>query len=256
MLGHDVAHPGVTNRFLVNSKHPLSVTCKFYLDNDISVLENMHSATTFSLMQDQSKDILRTIPKELVLIIRSLIIEMILATDMAKHFDLVGKFKARLNCSEVVLSDAEQRAEILRIITKASDVGHAAKNSTLHQKWTELVCQEFFAQGDSEKKLGLPVSMFCDREKTDLSKSQMGFIKNIVLPVYESLHLCFNSQEIKVNCIDQLEENMRMWERGVLKRRVMTLSADSQAAASVRVRTETTVSGKVRSSIGSLLIND
>lgn len=256
MLGHDVGHPGLTNRFLVNSKHSLSVTCNGYLDNDSSVLENMHCATTFTITQDENKNIFRTLPKELYSVIRSLIIEMILSTDMAKHFDLVGKFKARLNCSEFNLKDSEHRAEILRIITKASDVGHAGKSIELHQKWTNLICEEFFTQGDLEKKLGLPVSMYCDREKTDLGKSQVGFIKNIVLPIYESLYLCFGSQQIKENCIEQLENNVKMWEDGMIRRRVMTLFADSTEFSSGKMRNETTVSGKVRNSIGSLLLND
>ena len=46
-IGHDVAHPGLNNRFLVNNREALAVTY-----NDISVLENMHSSTTFSTMKD------------------------------------------------------------------------------------------------------------------------------------------------------------------------------------------------------------
>lgn len=182
---------------------------------------------------------------------------MILATDMAKHFDLVGKFKAKLACANFSFKHPEQRLEVLKIFTKASDVAHAGKNMELHQKWTNLVCDEFFAQGDLEKKLDLPVSMYCDRDKTDLPKSQIGFIKNIVFPIYECIHLCFESECIKTNCLDQLDSNMKMWESLANRKRVMTLSVDSiNGHTGFKVRTETTLSGKLRNSIGSLLVNE
>ena len=36
---------------------------------------------------------------------------------------------------------------------------------------------EFFRQGDTEASRGLPISPFMDREKTDIAKCQVGFIK-------------------------------------------------------------------------------
>lgn len=217
----------------------------------------MHSATTFEIMKTEENNILNTLSKDLLVIVRALIIEMILATDMAKHFDIVGKFNAKLKCSSIVMTNPDQRAEILRILTKASDVGHAAKCTALHQKWTWLVCDEFFAQGDSEKKLNLPVSMYCDREKTDLPKSQIGFIKNIVLPIYEAIYLGIGTLEINTNCILQLEENVRMWENSGFNKRVMTLSLNDieKEKKPFKVRNETIVE-KARLSYGTLLMNE
>lgn len=258
MLGHDVAHPGVTNRFLVNSKNPLAITCNFYIDNDSSVLEMMHSATTFQLMQRNNQDLLGNIPKDIGITIRAMIIDMILATDMAKHFDLIGKFKAKMiSSNNVPLHLADQRIEVMKIITKASDVGHAAKCQELHQKWTVLVCEEFFTQGDMEKVQNLPVSMYCDREKTDVAKSQAGFIKNIVLPIYESLNLCLDSPNIKEKCIDQLELNMRSWEYSVHPKRVHTLGMDPEENHTLKGRTETTIAGRTgRNSWATLVLNN
>ena len=42
VLGHDVGHPGLNNRFLVNNSENLAV---IYID--VSVLENMHAGATF-----------------------------------------------------------------------------------------------------------------------------------------------------------------------------------------------------------------
>ena len=46
-LGHDISHPGVTNRFLMNNRDSLAI--KY---NDISVLENMHCFTIYSILQN------------------------------------------------------------------------------------------------------------------------------------------------------------------------------------------------------------
>ncbi|OMJ70238.1 hypothetical protein SteCoe_31836 [Stentor coeruleus] len=252
MLGHDVAHPGVTNRFLINSKNSMAITY-----NDSSVLEMMHSATTFQLMQKDNQDILANLPKDMGVLVRALIIEMILATDMAKHFDLIGKLKAKMiNSPSINLTSADQRNEIMKIITKASDVGHAAKCQELHQKWTSLVCEEFFMQGDMEKAQGLPISMYCDREKTDIAKSQSGFIKNIVLPIYETLNQCLNSSEIKEKCIDQLEQNMKSWESLVLPKRVHSLM-EPEENHTLKSRTETTIVGRMgNSSWATIVLNN
>lgn len=43
--------------------------------------------------------------------------------------------------------------------------------------------EEFFAQGDEEVKLGLPVSPLGDRAKVIPSSSQQGFIEVIVAPL-------------------------------------------------------------------------
>ena len=45
-LGHDVAHPGRNNAFLVKTKSVLALRY-----NDVHVLENMHASTLFQILQ-------------------------------------------------------------------------------------------------------------------------------------------------------------------------------------------------------------
>jgi hypothetical protein len=173
----------------------------------------MHCSALFTLARKSESNIFEQVSADQGSNIRSLIIDLILSTDMAKHFDLVGKFKAKImSLNSVDFSCQESRLEVLKITMKASDVAHAAKTGILHKRWSQLIILEFFNQGELEKQKALPVSMYCDRAKTDVSKSQIGFIKNIVLPIYDCLNASLNCVAVRDFCLNQLEVNIVSWE--------------------------------------------
>ena len=86
--------------------------------------------------------------------------------------------------------------------------------------------------------------MYCDRETTDIGKSQIGFIKNIVFPIFDTLNLCLRSKEIKEGCIDELENNVGMWESSVVRKRGMTVKAEIDKVT-VKARNEITLAGRI-----------
>ena len=53
--------------------------------------------------------------------------------------------------------------------------------------WTDRVIEEFYAQGDDEKTRGLPVATAMDRDKSSPNVEQTGFIKYLVVPLYQTL---------------------------------------------------------------------
>ena len=77
---------------------------------------------------------------------RKMIIDMILATEMGRHFDLLGRFRVKaLSNQEINLSEEADKLFVLSIILKCSDLGHSAKATELHVKWSKRVWEEFFA---------------------------------------------------------------------------------------------------------------
>lgn len=206
-LGHDAGHPAKNNRFLVATKHSIAIQY-----NDISVLEMLHSSLVFQIMLKPECNVFANLTTDQWNLARKIIIEMILATDMSKHFDLLGQFRGKYKAKESFdLNNSDMKLELFRLVIKAADIGHAAKNIELHEKWCKLVVEEFYTQGDLEKSLGLPISMYCDRETTDISKSQAGFIKNIVLPLFTAINFVLESDTIETFCVEQLRTNELFW---------------------------------------------
>ena len=199
-LCHDYKHPGTNNIFQINthSKYALRY-------NDTSVLEMYHLAQTFKELKHDEYNIFKNFSPEEYRICRRRMIDGILATDMANHQKVLSGAKTlaetfnikkgknfenifneqKDNKSMVKLFDTQQT--MLNMIIHTADISNPGKPDKISGEWTKRVYDEFFVQGDMEKKLNITVSMFCDRETTNVNKAMIGFISFVVGPTIDTL---------------------------------------------------------------------
>jgi hypothetical protein len=60
------------------------------------------------------------------------------------------------------------------------------RNGNSLNKWTDLLFEEFFLQGDEERSKGMTITDLMDRATINVAKAQLGFIDVIVQPLYEN----------------------------------------------------------------------
>uniref|UniRef100_A0A7M4F6C1 Phosphodiesterase n=1 Tax=Crocodylus porosus TaxID=8502 RepID=A0A7M4F6C1_CROPO len=174
---HDYEHTGTTNNFHIQTRSDVAI-----LYNDRSVLENHHVSAAYRLMQEEEMNILANLSKDDWRELRSLVIEMVLSTDMSGHFQQIKTMRHTLQQTEGI-----DKAKAMSLILHAADISHPAKSWELHYRWTMALMEEFFRQGDKEAALGLPFSPLCDRKSTLVAQSQIGFIDFIVEPTFSLL---------------------------------------------------------------------
>lgn len=182
-LIHDYEHTGTTNNFHVMSG---SETAMLY--NDRAVLENHHVSAAFRVLKEDDCNVLANLSREEYRELRTLIIDMVLATDMSYHFQQLKNMRNLLTLAEPTVD----KSKALALVLHCCDISHPAKKWNLHHRWTMLLLEEFFRQGDLERELGLPFSPLCDRNNTLVAESQIGFIEFIVDP---SMGVCSDMLE-------------------------------------------------------------
>ena len=188
---HDLGHFGLDKDFLKKTQHPLS-----WISENQSVLESYHAASALELLR-RSNLVEGTMTGADFKFFKQLVVELILATDLARHFDMMA--------SPPALSDY---MGTLRIAIHCADVSNVARPLSVSQKWTDLVMHEFFAQGDLEREKGLPVTPIMDRTSANTARVQLGFIDVITRPLFLSLGSHLDVDE----CIVNLEEVARYWQ--------------------------------------------
>ncbi|GIX92400.1 hypothetical protein CEXT_787841 [Caerostris extrusa] len=172
---HDFDHTGTTNNF-----HVMSGSETALLYNDRAVLENLHVSAAFRVMREEDCNILSHLSTEEYREFRSLVIDMVLATDMSCHFQQIKSVKSIIGHTDF---SSLEKSQAMSLVLHCCDISHPSKKWDLHQKWTMLLMEEFFLQGDKEQALGLPLySPLCDRNTTLIAESQIGFIDFIVAP--------------------------------------------------------------------------
>ncbi|CAO2603947.1 Dual specificity calcium/calmodulin-dependent 3',5'-cyclic nucleotide phosphodiesterase 1C [Lemmus lemmus] len=175
---HDYEHTGTTNNFHIQTRSDPAI-----LYNDRSVLENHHLSAAYRLLQDDEEmNILVNLSKDDWREFRTLVIEMVMATDMSCHFQQIKAMKTALQQPEAI-----EKPKALSLMLHTADISHPAKAWDLHHRWTMSLLEEFFRQGDREAELGLPFSPLCDRKSTMVAQSQVGFIDFIVEPTFTVL---------------------------------------------------------------------
>lgn len=197
---HDFRHPGTTNAFLCATDHDIADTY-----NHVSVLESMHCAEAFRLMRRPELNIMEFWTPKFKTEVRDTVVTMVLSTDMKRHFDLVQ----RLHQDDSAPGQPKSRILQLESVLHCADLGNPAKTRSLMLRWTHKVFEEFYAQGDRERSLGLPISLMMDRTQPAMEKSQIGFIDFIVKPLFKQFTIFCPEAEI---CLSHLQQNKEYWQ--------------------------------------------
>uniref|UniRef100_A0A4W3GJ48 Phosphodiesterase n=1 Tax=Callorhinchus milii TaxID=7868 RepID=A0A4W3GJ48_CALMI len=208
---HDVDHPGRTNSFLCNAGSELAV-----LYNDTAVLESHHSALAFQLTaRDHKCNIFKNAERNQYRTLRQAIIDMVLATEMTKHFEHVNKFVNSVNKPMTSLEETnsnnsvENRLLIKRMMIKCADVANPCRPVELCIEWAGRISEEYFAQTDEEKSQGLPVVMpVFDRNSCSIPKSQISFIDYFINDMFDAWDAFANLPNLMLH----LNENYKYWK--------------------------------------------
>lgn len=223
---HDVGHDAVSNKFHVLTRSQLGT-----MYNDRSPLESYHTCLTFKLLYLPDNNWFHSFQTEDQQYMRSLMIELIIATDNNYHqshqeniISLVNCF-ATPGCSDESLrklrskDDPEQsrvqgeiceKTMLLKAGLHLADISNPAKPNHLCVYWAKKVTQEFFAQGDKELARGLAISPLCDRKTSNIEEGQKGFIKFVVQPIFEPWARLMPEAKI---ALTHLETNLAFWDK-------------------------------------------
>jgi len=174
--------------------------------------------------RSRGSNFLESLPSEQVRAIRRSVIDAILATDMAHHFEFVDRFTARVSAKEqesqklapALASDVDEAASandrrmLMQAFIHMADLGHCCRPWQVHKHAVVRLEEEFFQQGDRERELGVDIMPLMNRHSDSAAVAQDFFLEKMVKPLL--LPVChFLSPEVSDLMREDLEGNKERW---------------------------------------------
>ncbi|XP_060064037.1 cAMP and cAMP-inhibited cGMP 3',5'-cyclic phosphodiesterase 10A-like [Ylistrum balloti] len=198
---HDIDHRGYSNEFFKKLQLPLA---NLY---STSVMEQHHYRQTVTILQTENIFSFLSAPKYKEML--GLIRQCIIATDLALYFGNQKALQKILDEGRFDMNDEECRNRAFNLMMTASDLCGVSKPWKTNKSSTNQLYEEFYDQGDEERKRGfVPISMMDRSHSDDIPKQQVGFIDFLCIPLYQTLVSIFPGTK---NLLSGCLRNRRKW---------------------------------------------
>lgn len=177
---HDLDHRGTNNSFEIKNSSPLA---HLY---STSTMEHHHFDQCLMILNSPGNQILGALsPSEYERVI-TLVEEAILATDLAVYMKHRSTFIEKHDSLEYSLQ-AANRSTLREMLITICDLNAVAKPWKVQKHIAMQVAEEFFRQGDFERKLfnRQPADMFNREKRADLPRMQVEFFGDICQPLFQ-----------------------------------------------------------------------
>lgn len=179
-LCHDANHDGFSNTYNVKAQTPLALLFKGQ-----SVMETHHCSVSITILAKDESAIFNGIPNDELTDVWNLFIDLIMATDMSKHFDIVDEMREYLAMGLTWKDHPKGRLLFMKLLIKAADISNAVREFETADRWADVLCEEFFNQGELDRAQGMEyMGNTNDRQHLNKQKSQLGFYRSVALPLY------------------------------------------------------------------------
>lgn len=178
-LLHDIDHPGTNNLFQIKTQSQMALTY-----NDRKVLENNSASKGSIVIQDCFSF---SINDQQFASARQIFIRCVLRTDLASSQKFMGKVLGVAD--HIDFNRPEHRSLALEMLVLMGDLAFAIRPWEVATYWYSMMRDEQLQQGDTERRLGLPVAPLMDRGQRNQKQNAniiMWHFNEIVTKIFQT----------------------------------------------------------------------
>ena len=198
-LCHDIDHYDIEDKG--RSEIALAV-----LYRNRPILEMHHCEVTISVISKEEQNIFENIENDQSVQLWQMIISLILATDMAQHFEILNKFKALVYPQNMLnLANSQHKLLLMQIILKCSDVAHSCRLMTIDEDFAKKVGKLYYDIDFDDENDGEKIT-----QNVKIAKNMVGFTLIFSRPLFLVLAEAVPGAR---SAFDQLEGNLEEWKK-------------------------------------------